>query len=136
MKRKVAIIAAFLLGMSLPLFAQSPMAPKFLQLPFHHWPALYSAAEDLSVKRGTSEDGTANNKLYFRVGWGDCLAVFVDEWDELIAATPQDRYINMREYAVGRLNPDDQGAWGADEEYNCPDEPDPSVPITEYVFEG
>jgi hypothetical protein len=139
MKRKLTIVMAFFLGLALPLFAQSPMAPSILQQPFFHWPALYSAAEGLAIKRGVSVDGTVNDKLYLRIGWGDCLAVYLGEWDALVAGAQQDRYINMREWATDNLGKDAQGVaqtWGPDDDINCPDDPGDGTVVTDYIFGG
>lgn len=114
MKRGLfALILVF--GMGVAVVAQSPV-------PFHNWPALYDAAENLSVKRGINRDGTVNDKVYIRIGWGSCLAIYQQEFDDLIAAAQTDRYINLRQYASERLNPPDD-AWGADDNYNCPKPP-------------
>lgn len=115
MKKLIVIIALVWAGMVvIPVIAQMP-------IPFQHWPALYDAVENLSVKRGVDRNGQQNDRLYFRVGWGPCLAVFTDEWGDLVEAAQFDRYINMRGYAEGQLGA--QGEWGPDDDYNCPSAP-------------
>jgi hypothetical protein len=100
--------------MLIPVIAQS-------SIPFQHWPALYDAANKLVVKRGIDQDGVSNNKMYFRIGWGPCLAVFRDEWSDLIWNAKDDRYINVRQFAEQRLAADQSNiGWGADDDYNCP----------------
>ena len=118
MKKLFAAAVIFYLAATLvPVIAQT-------QVPFWQWPALYSAAENLVAKRGVDRDGTPNGKVYLRIGWGGCLAVFEDEWSELMAATQADRYINLRAWAEQRLAEDTENiGWSADDSYNCPSAP-------------
>lgn len=95
------------------VIAQSPV-------PFYHWPALFDVTQNLVAKQGFDRDGTLNDKIYFRIGWGGCLAVYTNEWQGLIDATTNDRYINVSEYAVAQL---DQTGWDADDWHNCPGAP-------------
>ena len=118
MKKLIALaVITWAAMMIVPVIAQ-------VQVPFWYWPALYDASENLAVKRGVNLDGQPNDKIYLRIGWGPCLAVFQNEWDELIAATQADRYINMRSWAEQRLAEDTETiGWSADDTYNCPDAP-------------
>lgn len=98
----------------LPVIAQ-------VSIPFQHWPALWDAAENAVVKRGTNLEHTNDNGyLYFRIGWGECLVVHVSELETLHGDVPHDRYINFRQYAEAQLQSDQ---WNEEHEYNCPKAP-------------
>ena len=118
MRKAIIVIVALWLGMMVvPIVAQMPVS-------FLHWPALYAAAENLAVKRGVNRDGQLNDKLYLRIGWGPCLAVYTSEFNDLVEASQFDRYINMRAWAEQRLQEDTESiGWSADDSFNCPDAP-------------
>ena len=114
MKKVIGVVALLWAVMVLaPVIAQVPV-------PFWHWPTLYEASENLVAKRGVNQDGQLNDKIYLRIGWGPCLAVFTNEWNDFIAASQSDRYINLREYASQQVQSE---GWGPDDTYNCPSAP-------------
>lgn len=132
--KKWPILVAFILGVLCTIaLAQAPMPPSMTSPPFWAWPGLYRTAEHLVVKEGMTEAGQPNGKIYFRIGWGECLAVYANEWQDMITAAPQDTYMNLRDYAVANLNPEGD-AWGAEDDYNCPDDPDDGRTPEEYAF--
>ncbi len=96
-----------------PVIAQAPA-------PFWHWPALYDASENLVAKRGVDRDGMLNGKVYFRIGWGGCLAMFETEWPDFLESIRETRYINVRSHAESRHQSE---GWSRDDWYNCPSAP-------------
>ena len=132
--RKIAILMiAFSIAIAFVggALAQS-FPPVLLNVPFWQWPALRSASENLVVKRGINIDGTVNDKIYLRIGWDEaCLGIHLDEWQTLVDALQQDRYINMRDYAEAAMSPDE---WGPDDDHNCPDDPGDGTGVEDYVF--
>ena len=138
MKKSIAILVLILMGLlaAPAVISQVPLPPILLSVPFWQWPALYSASENLVIKRGTDTAGVPNGKVYLRIGWGGCLGVFEDEFDDLVVAAQTDRYINMRDYAEQQLIDDNAAnGWSAEDSYNCPDQPVDGTLIEDYVFQ-
>lgn len=102
---------------------------------FKSWPVLYEAMEEGVVKAGTDLDGNPNGFLYFRVGWGDCLAVRVREIKQFYKNAPSNRYMNVRDYADARYETE---GWNREHQRNCPPQPlgvAPSLTGSRVTFE-
>ena len=126
----ISLTSMALLIAASPLLANIPMPPMLKGIPFWAWPTLYQTAENLVIKRGIDVDGTINDKVYLRIGWGPCLAVSLHEFDELVAAAQTDRYINLRDYADANLNADGE-KWGENDSWNCAKDPEDGTDITD-----
>lgn len=85
-------------------------------IPFEYWPALYGASENMVCKQGLNRDGSANDHVYCRVGWDECLAIEPAEISQFIASLATDRYTNVRDYADQQYSTD----WDSNDGYNCP----------------
>ncbi len=114
MKTAIAILALIWGAMIIvPVVAQVPV-------PFWHWPALYDVSENLVAKRGIDQDGALNGKIYFRIGWGGCLAMHETEWQDFLGSIRQTQYINVRSHAESRYQSE---GWSPNDSFNCPQAP-------------
>ena len=89
MKKIIALMLLVFAGVAIS------QAPGFIQ----YWPAVYDLAENLAVKRAVDAHGNPTDRMFFRLGWGPCLVVDIDEWQTLVDASPSSGYMNMRDYA-------------------------------------
>lgn len=118
MNRFITIAVTAIVTVLLMVLAASVLAQQ-TGVPFASWPALYKASENAVVKMGVSANGKPNDKLYLRIGWGDCLAIGRDEYREFWHESEPDRYTSIRAFADSRW----EEAWTAEDWLNCPSPP-------------
>jgi len=84
-----------------------------------YWPIIYTLAEDLVAKRGVDANGNYDGMIYVRKGWGPCLVLRQEKWDDFVWSQQTDRYMSVRDYA-------DENIWATDPaagKRNCPHPP-------------
>lgn len=113
---RTLLVASFVVWvgmMAAPLLAQSAV-------PFWQFPALWSASENVVIKRGADQDGTPNANIYIRKGWGSCIRVSRREVKDAMLYLDTDQYVNLRDFAAARL---EDGEWTDEDRFNCPPPP-------------